>query len=63
MSGPSNGAMVWWRFKARGGEWRFGFCTQAQGRNLLRMGRWNGDYDGGVVVDEYEIEWRPYDRN
>ncbi len=44
--------MVHWRFKsAAPGPWHFGYVTYASGYNMLRMGRWNGDSMGGVVVD------------
>ena len=52
--------MVWWRFKREiPCEWRFGYATQVN-RELTRMGRWNGDTDGGSVVSTGEIEWKPY---
>lgn len=54
------GIMVYWRFKkAAPCEWRFGY-TSAERDGLIRMGRWNGDTSGGVVVDPKEIETRPY---
>lgn len=55
---PSSGTMYWWRGKGML-EWRFGYCTHEQG-GLVRMGRWNGDSTGGVVVDPFDIEWRAY---
>ncbi len=52
--------MVWWRFKTtQPTAYRFGYVTY-ESRNLIRMGRWNGDTYGGTVVDGAEIEWRPY---
>jgi hypothetical protein len=51
--------MVYWRQRC-GGEWRFGYCTYVSGSDLVRMGRWNGDTAGGVVVSVGDIEWRPY---
>jgi hypothetical protein len=52
--------MVWWRFKKSiPCEWRFGYASSVN-RELTRMGRWNGDTDGGVVVSTGEIEWKPY---
>jgi hypothetical protein len=52
--------MVWWRFKrAAPCEWRFGYASSVN-RELTRMGCWNGDTGGGVVVSTEEIEWKPY---
>jgi hypothetical protein len=51
--------MVWWRFKGDK-EWSFGFCSDAKGAGLVRMGAYNGDYTHGVVVSENEIEWKEY---
>ena len=53
-----NIGMCYWRFK-NDKEWRFGYCTHESG-GLYRMGRWNGDTSGGVVVDCSEVEQRPY---
>lgn len=53
---------VWWRFKRDApGPWHFGFKTDV-GSGLVRMGHYNGDYSGGVVVDPTEIETKPYTR-
>jgi hypothetical protein len=60
MNRPPSGSMVWWRFKDRGGEYRFGYCTYVDGPNMIRLGRWNGDSSGGSVVSAYDIEWRPH---
>lgn len=60
MNRPPPGTMVWWRFKDKGGQYHFGYCTYVSGCNMVRMGRWNGDSAGGYVVDIYDIEWRPY---
>lgn len=54
------GKMVWWRFTATGGAYRFGYVSLVGG-GLVRMGRWNGDYSGGSVVDPAEIEWKAHD--
>lgn len=51
--------MIWWRFKGVARPWQFGYMTQV-GNGLVRMGRWNGDTVGGVVVSESEIETMPY---
>jgi hypothetical protein len=54
--------MVWWRFKHDvPGPWRFGFQTDI-GSGLVRMGDYNGDTHGGLVVDLKEIEMRSYVR-
>lgn len=52
--------MVWWRFKAQGGTWRFGYVSRVPQGSLIRLGNWNGDTTGGVVVDPNEIEHKPY---
>ena len=55
-----NGGMVYWRFKRDTPcEWRFGYTTNMP-HGLIRMGRWNGDTTGGVVVSKGEIEWKPW---
>ena len=52
--------LVWWRFKKSiPCEWHFGYATQVS-CDLTRMGRWNGDTEGGRVVSTTEIEWKPY---
>lgn len=53
----SMGTMYYWRFKGEK-AWRFGYTSPAG--TLVRMGRWNGDTCGGVVVDPNEIEVRAY---
>lgn len=55
---PPSGSMVWWR-KTGAPYWCFGYVTYVKGYNLIRMGCWNGDTMGGVVVDIADIEWRP----
>ena len=50
--------MCYWRFKGDK-AWRFGYATQATG-GLYRMGNWNGDTMGGVLVDPADIERRNY---
>ena len=60
---PPPGSMVYWRYLSAADlrpDWRFGYCTYESGHDLVRMGRHNGDNDGGVVVSISEIEWRPY---
>ena len=44
-----------WRFKGEH-AYRFGYPSRIEGSRLVRMGRWNGDYTGGYIVDEREIE-------
>jgi hypothetical protein len=60
MNRPPPGTMVWWRFKDKGGEYRFGYCTYVSGYNLVRMGPYNGASYHGPVVDINEIEWKEY---
>lgn len=55
---PNSGRMYWWRQKGAL-QWRFGYCTNESG-GLVRMGRWNGDCDGGSVVSPFDIEWKAY---
>lgn len=50
------GQSCYWRFKGEG-PWRYGYPTDA-GKGLIRMGLWNGDTHGGIVVDPSEIETR-----
>ncbi len=57
---PPPETMVYWRFKDGARDWKFGFCTYANRCGLIRMGAWNGDTTGGLVVSAYEIEWKPY---
>ena len=60
MSRPPSGLMVYWRFKRNvPGPWHFGYVMIINSE-LIRMGRWSGDRDGGSVVDPTEIEWRAY---
>ncbi|KKK74143.1 hypothetical protein LCGC14_2886690 [marine sediment metagenome] len=60
-SRPPSCSMVFWRFKKSVPcFWRFGYVTYAQGYDLIRMGRWNGDDMSGAVVSVSEIEWKPY---
>jgi len=44
----------YWRFK---GEmaYRYGYCTYVD-RGLYRMGTYNGDVVGGVIVDPNDVE-------
>jgi hypothetical protein len=55
---PSHGKMYWWKPKSSIG-WRFGFCSH-ETQGLVRMGRWNGDFDGGSVVSPEDIDWKAY---
>lgn len=59
---PPSGSMVHWRFKAKAPcPWRFGYVTyHNDGHDLIRMGRWNGDSEGGPLVSASEIEWQEY---
>lgn len=50
-----NGVGCYWRFKGEK-EYRYGWPTPEG--SLWRMGRWNGDTSGGMIVDEYDIEVR-----
>lgn len=51
--------MVWWRPK-NNVQWFFGYVTYLSGHDMIRLGRWNGDTVGGVVVDVSDIDWKPY---
>ena len=62
MNGLNYGMMVYWRFKAQGGGWRFGYTSAVGTSDLVRMGNWNGDTMGGAVVAVSEIEWKEYHR-
>jgi hypothetical protein len=58
---PQPGTMVYWRYRATGGGYHFGYVTYVTYvGQLCRMGRWNGDTMGGPLVDPFEIEWRPH---
>jgi len=58
---PQSGSMVYWRFKEnKASEYRFGYVSYQGNTNMARMGRWNGDRVGGLVVDVTEIDWKPY---
>lgn len=56
---PPPGTMIWWRFKGKH-AYLFGYCTYLNHPSFIRLGRWNGDTKGGVVVDPSEIEWSEY---
>lgn len=58
MGRPPPGTMVWWRYTAGPKNWRFGYCTYERGHDLVRMGSYNGDTFGGVVVSVGDIEWK-----
>lgn len=46
----------YWRFKGDR-AYRYGYATNIRG-TLYRMGRYNGDTTGGVIVDKNDVEWR-----
>ena len=54
MKYPFFGTNVYWRFKGER-AFRYGYPTQMP-NGLVRMGRWNGDTYGGVIVNLEEIE-------
>lgn len=56
---PPSGAMIWWRPKGSI-EYRFGYVTYLGDPTMIRLGRWNGDSNGGSVVDAFDIEWKAY---
>lgn len=56
---PSPGSLVYWKYKTDN-HYRIGYCTYLNNPTLVRMGRWNGDTSGGVIVDSYDIDWREY---
>lgn len=59
---PSSGLMIIWKPKGSI-YWNFGYVTYLKTSNLIRLGRWNGDDMGGVVIDPNDIEeWREYKR-
>lgn len=51
---PFFGTNVLWRFRGEK-AYRYGYPTKMK-NGLVRMGRWNGDTIGGIVVDLTEIE-------
>ena len=54
--------MVYWRFKSNTPTaWKLGYVTRLSG-GLVRMGCYNGDSIGGVIVDPHEIEYKPCHR-
>lgn len=57
---PALDTMIYWRFKEGSKTWRFGYVTPLSNSRLLRLGEYNGDSYGGMVVDPAEIEWRAY---
>jgi len=56
MQYPFFGTNIYWRFKGET-SYRYGYPTQMT-NGLVRIGRWNGDTIGGVVVDLKDIEVR-----
>jgi len=50
---PFFGTNIFWRFKGEK-EYRYGYPTKMND-GLVRMGRWNGDTTGGIIVDMREI--------
>ena len=62
MTRPNSGTMVFWRFKAKiPCGWQFGYVTY-ESNGLIRLGTYNRDKYGGVVVEPNEIEWKPHDQ-
>lgn len=57
---PKIGTMIYWRWKAKGGVWIFGYVAETVAGSLVRLGHYNGDHHGGVVVDPTEIEWKKH---
>jgi len=53
---PFFGTNIYWRFKGDK-AYRYGYPTQMD-NGLVRMGRWNGDTVGGLIVDLKDIEVR-----
>ena len=53
MQYPFFGTNIYWRFKGKK-EYRYGYPIRID-RNLVKMGRWNGDIHG-PVVDFEDIE-------
>lgn len=54
------GQMVFWRFKKNTpGAWIFGY-TSSVGGGLIRMGCYNGDITGGVIISPSEVEYKNY---
>lgn len=56
---PPRGRMIYWRGKGAL-TWRFGYVYDCKNRDLIGLGRWNGDTVGGAIVDPGEIEWKDY---
>jgi len=46
--------VCYWRFKGDK-AYKYGYCTHVH-RNLYRMGCYNGDTSGGIIVDVKDIE-------
>ncbi len=51
----NSGQQYYWRFKGEK-AYKYGFASYAKS-GLYRMGLYNGDYHGGVVVDKSDIEF------
>lgn len=56
----NRGSMIYWRYKSKGGAWRFGFVAEFLPGGLVRLGNYNGDYNHGAIVSEDEVEYKPY---
>lgn len=50
------GQCYYWRFIGQK-AYKFGYCTHAE-KGFYRMGSWNGDTSGGVIVDADDVEAR-----
>jgi len=50
----TNGQCYYWRFKGDR-AYKFGYCSQVE-KGFYRMGNYNGDTSGGVIVDASEVE-------
>lgn len=49
------GQGCYWRFIGDK-SYRYGYPSRIDGSRLIRMGLYNGDFTGGYIVDEREIE-------
>lgn len=57
MNRLQSGVACYWRFKKQGGAYRYGWPVQAE-RGMWQMGRYNGDTNSGIYVDEDDIEFK-----
>lgn len=53
---PESGRMVWWKVLGAV-SWQIGYVTYVDG-DLIRLGRYNGDTTGGIVLNPRAIEWK-----